>query len=178
MKANKQKIVEPLINDEIRGYKQVRVIYQDPLDNSKSFNKIVSLYEAKTLAKNLELDIVEINPKSDPPILKIVNYSKFLFDLKKNAKQKKKTSQIKEIKITTNICEHDIDTKVRQAKSFIEDGDKVKITLTMKGRELTRRDESKKSIFVFINKMSDFAIPETMPRDEGNKSIVILKGKK
>ena len=76
MKANKQKIVEPLINDEIRGYKQVRVIYQDPLDNSKSFNKIVSLYEAKTLAKDMELDIVEINPKSDPPILKIVNYKR------------------------------------------------------------------------------------------------------
>lgn len=178
MKINNKTIKEPLINDEIKGYKLVRLIYEDNnKENNLSFNILTTLEIAKSKASEMKLDLVEINGNANPPILKIIDYSKYLFNLKKNLKNKKKTSQIKEIQLKTNISEHDIDTKVKQAKKFIADGDKVKVTLTMKGRELTRREDSKKCIFVFIDKMSDVAIPESMPKDDNNKSIVILKTK-
>ena len=102
-----------------------------------------------------------------------------MYEFKKSAKKAKQnqTKPLKEIQLSANIAKHDIETKGNKAKEFIADGSKVKVVLTLKGREMTRRDENKKSLLEFIEYMSDVSVPEAMPRDEGNKTIVILKKK-
>lgn len=165
----KNKINEPRINDEIRGVETVRIVG----DNIES--REISLKEAKRIASNLELYLVEINGNVNPPIVKVVDYSKYMFELKKALKNK--NCVLKEIQLSTNISSNDLNTKVRKAKEFIEDGNKVKVVLTMKGRELGRREDSKKSLLTFIVEMDEVAVPESLPRDEGNKCTVILKKK-
>lgn len=174
-KNKKNNIIEPRVNDEIRGYDVARAIYSD---TENGFNEIMSLKEIFAFANSVELDVIEVNPKITPPIVKIADYSKYLFDMKKSLKNRNKNGvNLKEVQLSTNISEHDLTTKENKAREFIKKGDKVKVVLTMRGRELSRRDISKKSIFQFLDDMSDIAVPETMPRDEGNKCIVILKRK-
>lgn len=123
----KNKINEPRINDEIRGVETVRIVG----DNIES--REISLKEAKRIASNLELDLVEINGNVNPPIVKVVDYSKYMFELKKALKNKnKKNCVLKEIQLSTNISSNDLNTKVRKAKEFIEDGNKVKVVLKKK----------------------------------------------
>lgn len=168
----KNKINEPRINDEIRGVDTVRIIGEG------IESREISIKEARKIASNLELDLVEVNGNINPPIVKVVNYSKYMFELKKTLKSKnKKNCVLKEVQLSTNISSNDLNTKVRKAKEFIEDGNKVKVVLTMKGRELGRREESKKSLLTFIVAMEEVAVPESLPRDEGNRCTVILKKK-
>lgn len=160
------------INDEIVGYSNVRIIG----DGIKS--EVVPLLEAKRIGEEMGMDIILMNDKITPPIVKIASYDKMIYEMKKNAKKNKmQSNSLKEIQLSVNIASNDLNTKARKAKEFIEDGDKVKVVLTMKGRELSRRDENKRSIFEFITILEDVAVPESMPRDEGNKTIVILKKK-
>ena len=160
------------VNDDIYGYHEVRIIGSD------IESKVVQLAEAKKIASDMGLDLVEINGKASIPILRICNYEKFLYEQKKNAKKNKPQNKpLKEIQLSVNIASNDLKTKVNHAADFIKDGSKVKVVLTMKGRELTRRDENKKSIYEFITMLEDVATPESLPRDEGNKTTVILKKK-
>lgn len=160
------------INDEIYGIKEVR------LTGDGIEPQVLSLYEAKKIAKEMELDLVEINANARPPVLKIMNYEKWLYEQKKLTKKKKHNTQdLKEVQLSTNIASNDLNTKVNRAKEFIEAGHKVKVVLTMRGRELSRREESKRSLLEFIVKMDEVALPESNLRDEGNKCIVILKRK-
>ena len=177
---NKKDLVEPRINYEITGQKEVRLIYKEHKDcvSENDFNKIVSWGEAVALSKKYGLDLIEINPKSVPIIVKLEDYSKYLYELKKQLKNKnKKTTVLKEIQLTANISLHDLEIKVKKAMEFIEDGDKVKVVLTLKGRELTRREESKKSFLMFIEKMIDSGMAsfDCTPKDEDKKSYVIFK---
>jgi translation initiation factor IF-3 len=134
---------------------------------------------ARSIAEKLEMDLIEINSSVNPPIIKIGNYEKILYEMKKNQKKnKQQTTQVKEIMLTTNIAKHDLETKAKKAKEFIEEGNKVRVTLTMKGRELTRREESQKSILEFIVMLDDVAIPEGKLTENGNRTIVVLKKKK
>lgn len=177
---NNKKIIEPKINDEIFGYNDVRVIYKNETDdsNNECFNKVMSLQKAKQIAAEMTLDLIEINAKTTPPILKIANYSKYLYELKKQIKQKQKSPpSLKEIQLKTNISEHDLEIKAKKVSEFISDGHKVKVVLTMRGRELARREESKKCLYKFLTLLEDIALAESMPRDENNKSVVILKKK-
>lgn len=160
------------VNDEIKFHSKVRII-GDGIES-----RIVSLNEAKDIANTMGLDLVEINTKTETPILKICEFSKFLYELKKAAKkQKNNVTQVKEIQLSVNIAQHDLETKAKQATNFIKHGDKVKVTLMMRGRELQRRDANKKSMLSFIELMQDVAVVESM-KDEGNKTIVILKKNK
>ena len=177
---NKKDLVEPRINYEITGQKEVRLIYKEHKDSvsENDFNKVVSWGEAVALSKKMGLDLIEINSKATPIIVKLEDYSKYLYELKKAAKQRnKKTISLKEIQLTANISLHDLEIKVKKAKEFIEDGDKVKVVLTLKGRELLRREESKKNFYIFIEKMIDSGIAsfDCAPRDEDKKSYVIFK---
>lgn len=140
-------------------------------------SKVVTMYQARKMAEELELDIIEINSSADTPVMKIADYDKMMYDLKKRQK-KQKTSQLKEIQLTVNIARNDMETKARKARDFINGGDKVKVVLRMKGRELSRRDENKRSILEFVTMLEDCSVPESMPKDEGNKTVVILKKKK
>lgn len=171
---NKNSVKEYRINEEITYPldKEVRLIGE--IDESK----VVTFSEATKYAEKNDFDLIEINASVTPPILRVASYEKFMYEQKKNAKKNKNTTKpLKEIDLSVNIAENDIETKAKKAKGFIEDGSKVKVVLTMKGRELSRRDINKKSIFEFIDKLSDVAVPEAMPKDEGNRTIVILKKK-
>jgi translation initiation factor IF-3 len=171
-KQNSQKNYDYRINDDIYGYSQVRIIGDD------IESKVVSLKEAKNIAESMDLDLIEINSKVNPPILRICDYSKFLYELKKNAKKNKQTqTQVKEIQLSVSIAQHDLETKAKQAINFLSKGDKVKVVLVMRGRELSRREENKRSILSFIEFVGENGVVESM-KDEGNKTIVILKKSK
>ena len=127
----------------------------------------------------MDLDLIEINSKISPPIMRVGNYEKMVYEIKKAEKKKAHVAKpLKEVQLSVNISSHDLETKANNAKKFIDDGSKVKVTLSMKGRELARRDENKRSILEFITLMEEVASPESMPKDEGNRTIVILKPKK
>lgn len=161
------------VNDEIKLTSETVRIVGNSIES-----KVVSFNEAKKIAESMSLDLIEINSKVNPPIIRIDDYSKFLFDQKKIArKSKQKVIPIKEIQLSTNIGINDLETKAKKALEFIENGNKVKVVLTMKGRELSRREESKKSLYQFIDKLKTVAIAEALPKDEGNKCIVTLKHK-
>lgn len=161
------------VNDEIKLNSELVRIVGNSIES-----KVIPFDEAKKIAESKGLDLIEINSKVNPAIIRMDDYSKFLFDQKKIArKNKQKVMQIKEIQLTTNIGLNDLETKVKKAIEFIEDGNKVKVVLTMKGRELSRREDSKKSLYQFIDKTKEVAVAESLPKDEGNKCIVTLKHK-
>ena len=160
------------VNDEIRIGGNVRIVGEG------IESKVVTMSEARKIAEDMELDLVEIQGKSDVPIVRVCNYEKMLYELKKAAKKNKQhVKPLKEIQLSVNIAKHDLETKANNAKRFIEDGSRVRVTLAMKGRELSRREDNKRSILEFIVMMDDVAIPESAPKDEGNKTVVILKKK-
>lgn len=162
------------INNElnIKDVDNVRIVG----DNIESH--VVTFAEAKKIASDMEKDVVGLNLTTNPPILKIVAYDKFMYELKKNAKKNKVANKpLKEIDLSVNIAQNDLETKVKKAKQFIEDGSKVKVVLTMRGRELSRKDFSKKSLEDFIEMMTDVATLDNQVKDEGNKAIVIFKKK-
>ena len=139
----------------------------------------MTLSAAKNLADSIGLDIIEINPSQKPPILRIANYDKWLYNEKKKEKENKQSKvELKEIQLSPNISKHDLEIKARKAIEFVTNGNKVKVVLSMRGRELSRREESKKCLYEFILMVQDVAVPESMPRDDGSRSIVILKKKK
>lgn len=167
---------EPRINDELRGNYDVRAIYPD---GENTTTQVMPLTEAKRLANKLELDLIEINPAAFPPLVKIADYSKFLYEEKKKAKaNKQKKIELKEIQLSTNIAANDLNVKAKKAMQFIAEGDKVKVVLTMRQRELTRREESEKALYEFLMLVSEVAVPESMPKAEGPRTMVILKKKK
>lgn len=160
------------VNDEIRFNGNVRIVGAD------IESKIVTMSEARNIANKMELDLVEIQGNLEIPIIRICNYEKMLYELKKIAKKTKQNAKpLKEIQLSVSIAKHDLETKANNARRFIEEGSRVKVTLTMKGRELSRREENKKSILEFIVMLEDVAVPEAALRDESNKTFVILKKK-
>lgn len=160
------------VNDEIRFKGNVRIV-GDGIES-----KVVSMSEASEIAEEMGLDLVEIQGKLEIPVIRICSYEKMLYELKKSAKKNKQAIKpLKEIQLSVNIAKHDLETKANNARKFIEDGSKVRVTLSMKGRELSRREENKKSILEFIVLLEDVAVPEAALRDEGNKTFVTLKRK-
>ena len=160
------------VNDEIRFRGDVRIV------GNEIESRIVSMQEARKIASDMEMDLVEIQGNLEIPIMKICNYEKMVYELKKSAKKaKQSTKPLKEIQLSVNIAKHDLETKANNARKFIEDGSRVRVILSMKGREMSRREENKKSILEFIVLLEDVAVPEAAPRDEGNKTTVILKRK-
>jgi len=163
------------VNGEIyiEGSPMVRLVSPD------GTNMVCHIAEARKKAEEAGLDLIEIGPKASPPVVKIADYQKMVYELKKNAKKQQHNSKpLKEVQLSVSIAENDLKVKANNARRFLADGSKVKVVLTMRGREKVRREENKKSIFVFIDMLSDVAVPESMPKDEGDsKTIVILKRK-
>lgn len=161
------------VNDAINCKCDVRIV------GESIESRIVSLNDAKKIADDMGMDLVEIGNNNNTPILRICHFDKFIYNQKKNEKKNHNntSNQIKEIQLSVNIAKNDLNTKANHARKFIEQGKKVKVVLTMKGRELTRREENKRSIFEFITLLEDVSVPESMPKDEGNRTIVILKKK-
>jgi translation initiation factor IF-3 len=133
--------------------------------------------EALWRAREAGLDLVEISPNADPPVCKILDFGKYKYEQQKKkneAKKKQKVVEIKEIKIRPNIDDHDYDVKMRQAKSFIGEGDKVKVTLRFRGRELAHVDLGMKVLERVKGELDEIAKVEQMPRMENRQMIMVL----
>lgn len=168
------------VNEDIKGYDNVRLIYKEHSseDSPNDFNKVVSLYEARKLSNEMSLDLIEISNKAVPPIVRLCDYSKFIWEQKKKDKAKaKNNSTLKEIQLRANIADNDLETKAKAALKFIESGFKVKIVLTLKGREMTRKDYSKESFYKFLSMVGENAVYDLKPKDEGNKTYAIIRKK-
>lgn len=160
------------VNEEIRLSGSVRIVGEGVE------SRVVPIAEARRVAEDMGLDLVDLGGKQEMPVLKICNYEKMVYEMKKAAKKNKQTAKpLKDIQLSVNIAKHDMETKANNARRFLEDGSRVRVTLTMKGRELARREDNKKSILEFIVMLEDVAVPEAAPRDDGNKTSVILKRK-
>lgn len=160
------------VNDEIRHDGVVRITGEG------IESRVVMLSEAMSIAGSMGLDLVEINRTSDIPILRICNYEKMMYDSKKMAKKNARSQKpMKEIQLSASIAKNDIDTKVGRAKKFLEDGHKVKVVLTLRGREMAHREENKKSILAFLVALEDICVIEFGPNDEGNRTTAILRKK-
>jgi translation initiation factor IF-3 len=164
-----------LLNDEIAA-KRVRVV---PNDGDEA--EIVSLERALKLAEEKELDLVMISPKANPPVCKIMNYGKFIYEQskrEKEARKKQKITNIKEVRLSPTIEEHDISIKAKNAKKFLLTGDKVKITIRFRGREAGHSFMGKKILDNFYSKLEDISVIEKQPKLEGRNMIMTLSTKK
>jgi len=133
--------------------------------------------EVLNWAKDLELDLVEISPKADPPVAKIQDYNKFLYLKKKKEKEiKTKTAKtvIKEIRFGPNTDEHDFNFKLKHAKKFLEEGAKVKAYVHFRGRTIVFKDRGQLLLLKFINELADLGAAEELPRMEGRRMIVMI----
>ena len=161
----------PQINEEIKD-KEVRLIGND----GHQFG-VVTLKEALSVAEECGLDLVKISPNATPPVCKIMNYGKYKFERMKKEKKKKKNRKgnaLKEIRLSVSIDVHDFETKVRNAKKFIDSGSKVKVSLRFKGREIGHKDLGKKMLEDFSKACEDFASTEKAAKLEGKSMIMFL----
>ena len=162
---------ENLINEEIRD-KEVRVI-----DTDGSMLGVMSIEKALDLATEKKLDLVNISPNAKPPVCKILDYGKYRYELQKKekeAKKKQKTTQIKEIRLSTFIEEHDIKVKANTASKFLKDGDKVKVSLRFRGREKDYKDKGMAVMQSFAQIVSDVSVIEKKPLFEGRSLTMVL----
>jgi translation initiation factor IF-3 len=138
---------------------------------------IVDIEEALHLAADAGLDLVEISPNSRPPVCKILDYGKYKFQAQKKAaeaRKKQKTVEVKEIKMRPSIDTHDYDTKMKAARRFLDEGDKVKMTLRFRGREMAHQELGLQLLFRVRDDLTDQAKVESEPRLEGRQMIMIL----
>ncbi|MDB0027100.1 translation initiation factor IF-3 [Flavobacteriales bacterium] len=143
--------------------------------------KICSIDDAMKIANNLGLDLVEISPNVDPPICKVIDYKKFIYDQKKKQKAIKSKAQkvvIKELRFGPNTGEHDFDFKLKHAKSFLEDGAKVKAFVFFRGRSIVFKDQGHILLLKLAQALEDIGVVENMPKLEGKKMIMIIAPKK
>lgn len=141
---------------------------------------VYSISAALKLAQELELDLVEISPKAEPPVCRIVDYSKFLYQQKKKAKEIKANAVkvvVKEIRFGPNTDEHDYNFKLKHAENFIKDGFKVKAYVFFRGRQIVFKDQGEILLLKFAQQLEDIAKVEAMPKLEGKKMIMILAPK-
>ena len=168
-------ISELMINEQIRD-KEVRVIGQDGEQLG-----IMSAKEAMFKAQEAGLDLVKIAPQAKPPVCKIIDYGKYRYELarkEKEAKKKQKVVELKEIRLSPNIDLNDLNTKMNAAKKFLSKGDKVKITLRFRGREMAHMNASKHILDDFAESLSDTAVVEKAPKVEGRSISMVLAEKK
>ena len=162
------------INEQIRA-KEVQVI-----DENGQKVGVIPTAKALELAEEKDLDLVLVAPNGNPPVCKIMNYGKYKFEQskkEKEAKKKQKIAELKELRITPNIDEHDFNFKCRNARKFIEDGAKVKITVRFRGRELNYIKLGETTLNRFSDELSDIANIDKKPILEGKNMFVILSKK-
>ncbi|MDP4264852.1 MAG: translation initiation factor IF-3 [Bacteroidota bacterium] len=144
---------------------------------------IYSLQDALKMAQEQQLDLVEISPQVDPPVCKIIDYNKFLYDKKKKEKEmkaKSKVSEVKEIRFTPNTDDHDFDFKAKHAEAFLKDGNKVKAYVQFKGRAIQFQERGQLLLLKFAERLAEIAVLENMPKMEGRRMLAMFapKGKK
>ncbi|MFZ9848124.1 MAG: translation initiation factor IF-3 [Flavobacteriales bacterium] len=169
IKKNPHRINEEITNREVR-------VVGEGIDSA-----VYPIREAIALAKEMELDLVEISPNAEPPVCKITDYKKFLYQQKKKQKEIKKNTQavvIKEIRFGPNTDEHDFNFKLKHAQEFLEDGAKVKAYVFFKGRAIVYKERGQILLLKFVNELEEWGKAEGMPQLEGKKMIVMIAPKK
>ena len=164
-----------MINGQIRD-KEVRVI----AENGDQLG-VMPVKEAMKLAQEAELDLVKIAPKAQPPVCKIIDYGKYRYELarkEKEAKKKQKTVEVKEVRLSPNIETNDLNTKVNNAKKFISKGNKVKVTLRFRGREMAHMQQSKHILDDFAEMLAEVAVVEKPAKLEGRSMSMVLTEKR
>ena len=164
-----------MINEQIRD-KEVRLIGE----NGEQLG-IMSAKEAMKLAEDAELDLVKIAPTAKPPVCKIIDYGKYRYEMarkEKEARKKQRIIDVKEVRLSPNIDTNDLNTKVGAARKFISKGDKVKVTLRFRGREMAHMQSSKYILDEFAEKLSDIAVVEKAPKLEGRSMTMFLAEKR
>lgn len=164
-----------MINEQIRD-REVRLIGE----NGEQLG-IMSAREAMKLAEEAELDLVKIAPTAKPPVCKIIDYGKYRYELarkEKEAKKKQKVVEVKEIRMSPNIESNDLNTKMNAAKKFLEKGNKVKVTLRFRGREMAHMQSSKHILDDFAESLAEVAVIEKAPKVEGRSISMVLAEKK
>jgi len=162
------------VNEDIR-VPQVRLI-----DEEGDTIGVMSAREALLRAYDAGMDLLEISPNAVPPVCKITDYGKYKYEQQKKAneaRKKQKIVEIKEIKVRPNIDDHDYDVKMRSAKSFLDEGDKVKVTLRFRGREMAHQDLGVKVLERIRTELAELAKVEQMPRLENRQMIMVLAPK-
>lgn len=164
-----------MINEQIRD-REVRLIGEDG-----QLVGIMSSRDAYKMAQDAGLDLVKIAPKAQPPVCKIVDYGKYRYEQarkEKEAKKKQKTMEVKEVRLSPNIDANDLNTKINQARKFLEHGDKVKVTLRFRGRELAHVEQSKVILDNFAEKLAEIAVIDKTAKFEGRSMIMFLTQKR
>ena len=168
-----RKEAEHRINNFIR-VPQVRLVGE---------NVEVGVYntqDALRIAQDQQLDLVEISPTADPPVCKIIDYNKFLYDKKKKEKEmkaKSKTAEVKEIRFTPNTDDHDFDFKAKHAENFLKDGNKVKAYVQFKGRAIQFQERGQLLLLKFAERLNEFGTLESMPKMEGRRMLAMFAPK-
>lgn len=164
-----------MINEQIRD-KEVRVVGEDGEKLG-----VMSIREALKLAEEAGVDLVKIAPTAKPPVCKLVDYGKFKYEQaqkEKEAKKKQKVIELKEIRLSPNIDTNDLNTKVSAARKFLTKGNKVKITLRFRGREMAHMNKSRHILVDFAESLSDIAVIEKAPKVEGRSMTMFLTEKR
>ena len=164
-----------MINEQIRD-KEIRLIGE----NGEQLG-IMSARDAMKMAKEAELDLVKIAPAAKPPDCKIIDYGKYRYEQarkEKEAKKKQKTIEVKEVRLSPNIDVNDLNTKVGAARKFIEKGNKVKVTLRFRGREMAHMQSSKHILDDFAEQLKDVASVDKPPKIEGRNMTMFLTEKR
>jgi translation initiation factor IF-3 len=142
---------------------------------------VVSVPEALEKAEEHGLDLVEVSPNADPPVCKILDYGKYKYEQQKKAaeaRKKQKTIDVKEVKIRPSIEEHDYEVKLRNARRFLEDGDKVKVTMRFRGREIAHQDIGMELLNKFQEDLLELGKVELSPKFEGRQIIMVMAPEK
>lgn len=162
------------INEDIR-VKEVRLVSDDGEQLG-----IVPIREALQIAMERNLDLVEVAPSAQPPVCRLMDYGKFKFEQNKREKEARKKQHVisvKEVKMRPNIEEHDFQVKARNARKFLTNGDKVKLTIMFRGREITHTELGHNLSIKFVNELADIATVEKMPKVDGRNMVTILMPK-
>ena len=162
----------PRINREIRGVPNVQLI-----DDEGQNLGVVPFFDALDRAADAGLDLVEIAPNSQPPVCKLLDYGRFKYENQKKAAETRKNQkivEIKEVKVRPNIDDHDYEVKMKQSRKFLEEGDKVKVTLRFRGREMAHQDLGVQLLDRVRAELNDLAKVESEPRLEGKQMVMII----
>ena len=164
-----------MINEQIRD-REVRVIGEDGQQLG-----IMSAKEAMKLAQEAELDLVKIAPTAKPPVCRVIDYGKYRYELarkEKEARKKQKVVELKEVRLSPNIEENDLNTKINAARKFVTKGNKVKITLRFRGREMAHMQDSRHILDDIAKELEEVAVVEKAPKVEGRAISMVLAEKK
>ena len=159
------------------------MLFRSPQVRLVGENVEVGVYDTQTaqkMAQEQGLDLVEISPQADPPVCKIIDYNKFLYEKKKREKEmkaKSKVSEVKEIRFTPNTDDHDFDFKSKHAQNFLKDGNKVKAYVQFKGRAIMFKERGELLLLKFAERLVDFGTLESMPKLEGKRMFAIFAPK-